>query len=131
RAHMRASRRRDRSRTGHGPAGKVESAGQVYSYLSADFGRTLVRSGWWWRNGCKGGSEMSDPFIDTYSALEARMKIVDVITNTLANVNTTGFKRDFGLILQNETGVDAGTQVDTSSGDLVPTGNALDVALNG
>ena len=40
---------------------------------------------------------MSDPFIDAYSALDARMKIVDVITNNLANANTTGFKRDFRL----------------------------------
>src|SRR5437763_1593369 len=74
---------------------------------------------------------MSDPLIDTYSAVEARMKIVDVITNNLANANTTGFKRDFGVIMQNETGTDAGTQVDVSPGDVVQTGNALDVALNG
>jgi flagellar basal-body rod protein FlgF len=74
---------------------------------------------------------MSDPFIDAYSAVEARMKVVDVITNNLANANTTGFKRDFGIIMQNETGFAAGTQVDVSPGDLVATGNALDVALNG
>jgi flagellar basal-body rod protein FlgF len=74
---------------------------------------------------------MSDPFIDAYSALEARMKIVDVITNNLANANTTGFKRDFGHILQNETGFDAGTKIDLSPGDLVTTGNEMDVALNG
>ncbi len=74
---------------------------------------------------------MSDPFIDAYSALEARMKIVDVITNNLANANTTGFKRDFGHVLQNETGFDAGTQVDLSPGDLITTGNELDVAING
>ena len=74
---------------------------------------------------------MSDSFIDAYSALEARMKIVDVITNNLANANTTGFKRDFGHVLQNATGFDAGTLVDFSSGDLIPTGNELDVALNG
>lgn len=74
---------------------------------------------------------MSDSFIDAYSALEARMKVVDVITNNLANANTTGFKRDFGHVLQNATGFDAGTQVDLSPGDLVSTGNELDVALNG
>ncbi len=59
------------------------------------------------------------------------MKIVDVITNNLANANTTGFKRDFGHILQNETGFDAGTQVDLSPGDLMTTGHELDVAING
>ena len=74
---------------------------------------------------------MNDPVIDTYSALEARMKIVDVITNNLANANTTGFKRDFGHILQNETGFDIGTRVDLSTGDLVSTGNDLDAAING
>src|SRR5712692_9437783 len=74
---------------------------------------------------------MNDPVIDTYSALEARMKIVDVITNNLANANTTGFKRDFGHILQNETGFDIGTRVDLSTGDLVSTDNDLDVAVNG
>jgi flagellar basal-body rod protein FlgG len=75
---------------------------------------------------------MGDPVIDTYSALEARMKIVDIITNNLANANTTGFKRDFGHILQDATGAsDVGTRVDLSTGDLVSTGNDLDVAING
>ena len=36
---------------------------------------------------------MTDQFIDTYSALEARMKVIDVIANNLANVNTPGYKR--------------------------------------
>ena len=75
---------------------------------------------------------MGDPVINTYSALDARMKIVDVISNNLANANTTGFKRDFGHILRDETGAfDVGTQVDLSAGDLVSTGNELDVAING
>ena len=74
---------------------------------------------------------MGDPVVDTYSALEARMKMVDIITNNLANANTTGFKRDFGHILKNETGYDVGTQVDLSAGDLESTGNELDVAING
>ena len=64
---------------------------------------------------------MTDAFIDTYSGLEARMKIVDAITNNLANANTAGFKRDFGFILQNETGLDAATRVDLAPGDVVPT----------
>jgi flagellar basal-body rod protein FlgG len=74
---------------------------------------------------------MSDSFVDAYSALEARMKIVDVITNNLANANTIGFKRDFGHVLQGETAFDVGTQIDLSSGDLVATGNNLDAAING
>ncbi len=74
---------------------------------------------------------MSDGFIDTYSGLEARTKIVDAITNNLANANTAGFKRDFGFILENETRIDAATQVDLAPGDLVPTANPLDAAING
>ena len=74
---------------------------------------------------------MSDACLDAYSALEARMKIIDVTTNNLANANTTGFKRDFGHILETETGADAATQVDLSSGDLMATGNNLDVAITG
>jgi len=74
---------------------------------------------------------MSDAFIDAYSALDARLKIVDVITNNLANANTVGFKRDFGHILEGETGFDVGTNIDLSSGDLIGTGNNLDAAING
>src|SRR4051794_40617116 len=72
-----------------------------------------------------------DGFFNAYSALEARMKIVDVVANNLANSQTTGFKRDFGHVLQNESGFDVGTQVDLSSGDLLNTGNDLDVAIDG
>jgi flagellar basal-body rod protein FlgG len=74
---------------------------------------------------------MSDSYLDTVSALEARMKIVDVITNNLANANTVGFKRDFGHILQIETQSDAASQIDLSNGDLINTNNELDVAING
>jgi flagellar basal-body rod protein FlgF len=74
---------------------------------------------------------MSDSFDSTYSAIDARMKIVDVISNNLANANTTGFKRDFGHILQNEVGSEAATQVDVSPGGLITTGNSLDAAISG
>jgi flagellar basal-body rod protein FlgG len=74
---------------------------------------------------------MSDPFVSAYSALEARMKIVDVITNNLANSQTTGFKRDFGQVLQAEESFDVGTAVDLSPGDLLATKNELDAAING
>ncbi len=72
-----------------------------------------------------------DGFFNAYSALEARMKIVDVVANNLANSQTTGFKRDFGRVLQGEAGFDVGTQVDLSAGDLINTGNELDVAIDG
>jgi flagellar basal-body rod protein FlgF len=74
---------------------------------------------------------MSDSFTAAYSALEARMKMVDVIANNLANANTTGFKRDFGRILESEQGFDVGTAVDLSAGDLIATKNDLDVAISG
>jgi flagellar basal body rod protein FlgG len=74
---------------------------------------------------------MSNGFIDTYTALDARMKMVDVIANNLANANTTGFKRDFGRMLETAIGTEATTQVDLTPGALVPTGNELDAALNG
>jgi flagellar basal-body rod protein FlgF len=74
---------------------------------------------------------MSDPVVDAYSGLAARLKIVDVITNNLANANTDGFKRDFGNILKTETGSDTGTKIDLSPGEIVNTGNELDAALNG
>ena len=74
---------------------------------------------------------MSDSFTAAYSALQARMKMVDVIANNLANAETTGFKRDYGRILDGEDGFDVGTAVDLSPGDLIVTKNELDVAING
>jgi flagellar basal-body rod protein FlgG len=74
---------------------------------------------------------MSDAYIDTYSALDARMKLIDAIANNLANANTTGFKRDFGHILRNAVGSEAGTRIDLSPGESVSTGNELDVAIGG
>ncbi len=74
---------------------------------------------------------MSDAFMAAYSALDARMKIVETIANNLANAGTTGFKRDFGRILESENGFDVGTSVDLSPGDFVATRNNLDVAIQG
>jgi len=74
---------------------------------------------------------MADSFFDTYTAVDARMKIVDVIANNLANANTIGFKRDFGHILEGEVGTVAATQVDLAPGQIVSTGNELDAVLNG
>lgn len=74
---------------------------------------------------------MSDPVI--YSALDARMRAVDTIANNLANASTVGFKRDFAGILAGkmEETLNARTQVDLSSGNLINTGNELDVAIGG
>jgi flagellar basal body rod protein FlgG len=74
---------------------------------------------------------MDDSLIDTYSGLDARVKLIDVIANNLANANTTGFKRDFGIILKNEMGSEAASQVDLTPGVIVSTGSELDAALEG
>ena len=74
---------------------------------------------------------MSDAFMAGYAALDARMKMIDVIANNLANAETTGFKRDFSRIMENENGMDVGTSVDLTSGDMVATKNDLDVAIQG
>jgi flagellar basal body rod protein FlgG len=77
----------------------------------------------------------------------------DLIANNIANSETVGFKRDLALVqerlpqsdevgLDQQTGDDllnqiggglfaSPTQVDSSQGDLSPTGNNLDVALQG
>lgn len=74
---------------------------------------------------------MSDAFFNAYSALDARMKIVDVIANNLANAETAGFKRDFGRILDAQNGFNVGTSVDLTPGDMIATKNDLDVAIQG
>ena len=78
---------------------------------------------------------MSDAIFTAYEALEARMKIVDIIANNLANIQTTGFKRDFGQVLEEvsetEVNVEVVSQVDLTPGVLVTTGRELDAAIDG
>lgn len=74
------------------------------------------------------------------SGLEAQMTRQDIIANNLANVNTTGFKRD-RLILEGfqdrvaahrQGGVRvAGTVPDFTAGSLSTTNDPLDLAING
>ena len=35
---------------------------------------------------------MSDAFTDAYVGLDSRMKMIEIVTNNLANAQTTGFK---------------------------------------
>src|SRR5689334_18048699 len=72
-----------------------------------------------------------DGFFNAYSALDARMKMVDILANNLANSQTTGFKRDFGHMFEGDNTFDVGTQIDMTPGDLVNTGNGLDAAIDG
>ena len=79
---------------------------------------------------------MSDAIFAAYEALEARMKMVDIIANNLANVQTTGFKRDFGQVLEEvvsetEVSVEVVNRVDLTPGVLITTGRELDAAIDG
>ena len=79
---------------------------------------------------------MSDAITDAYYGLDSRMKIIEVISNNLANAGTIGFKRDFGRILQSEDPdmqklLEVGTSVDMAPGEMSSTRNPLDVAING
>jgi flagellar basal-body rod protein FlgF len=53
---------------------------------------------------------------------------METIINHLANVSTTGFKAD---ILSFDQMLQANMTIDFSQGDLIQTGNSLDLALNG
>ena len=72
-----------------------------------------------------------DIMFTAYPALNLQMNVIDNIANNLANANTTGFKRQFERVLQNETELRLETQVDLSPGDVTATGNDLDVAIDG
>lgn len=90
------------------------------------------------------------------TGLDAQQTQMDVISNNLANVNTTGFKRGRGvfedLLYQNvrqagsqssqQTSLPSGLQIGTgvrtaatervhTQGNLTQTGNDLDIAING
>ena len=76
----------------------------------------------------------------------------DVISNNIANAETVGFKKDLALFQQRPTAAQeagsigatnkmleklgggifaAPTRIDTSQGDLEPTGNSLDIGIQG
>jgi len=63
---------------------------------------------------------------------------LDIVANNVANLNTTGFKADAAIFSQYLAGSrdarlvqDRGTWRDMSAGPLKPTGNPLDVAIDG
>jgi len=89
---------------------------------------------------------MDSGFYSAFAGLAARMDALDVVANNLANISTTGFKsqhefyRSFSAWLQpslttpinqavNQFGVLGGAQLDLSPGNLAPTGNPTDLAL--
>ena len=78
------------------------------------------------------------------ASMRPKMTRMEVIANNLANINSTGFKKDrVFLEMLNEsgalptdgrndlTGINARHAVDFSQGSLQPTGNTFDLALQG
>jgi len=91
---------------------------------------------------------MSSGYYAACAGLMSRTQALDTIANNLANVSTAGFRAShnvFSSLLAttsdsslsvlnqdaNEYGLLSGTQLDTSQGALVPTGNDLDLAMEG
>jgi flagellar basal-body rod protein FlgF len=91
---------------------------------------------------------MSSGYYAACAGLMSRTQALDTIANNLANVSTSGFRAShnvFSSILAtandnpltalnqdaNEYGVMSGTQLDNAQGALVPTGNPLDLAIEG
>jgi flagellar basal-body rod protein FlgF len=91
---------------------------------------------------------MNSGYYAACTGLMARADALETIANNLANVSTTGFRGSrnvFSSILAstgnaplsvlnqdaNDYGVLSSTQLDTSQGILMPTGNELDLAIEG
>jgi len=91
---------------------------------------------------------MNSGYYAACTGLMARAQALETISNNLANVSTTGFRGSrnvFSSILANtgsaplsilnqdanDYGVLSSTQLDTSQGILLPTGNELDLGIEG
>ncbi len=90
---------------------------------------------------------MDSGYYAAFTGLLARQRALDAVANNLANTNTTGFRAEreffsdaltgpnaFGSQLNtavNDYGVLGGNRIDLSQGQMVTTGNPLDLALEG
>jgi flagellar basal-body rod protein FlgF len=75
-----------------------------------------------------------DPLLITAaSGMKARMESLDMLANNMANTGTNGFKadREFYSTFRDELPVVESRWTDFSQGTVVPTGNPLDLALDG
>lgn len=75
-----------------------------------------------------------DPLLLTAaSGMKARMESLDMLANNVANSGTSGFKADheFYGIFRGELPVVETRWTDFSQGSVLPTGNPLDLALDG
>lgn len=71
--------------------------------------------------------------ISAASGMKARMESLDMLANNIANSGTSGFKadREFYSMLQNDLPLVEKQWTDFKQGDVVPTGNPLNLALDG
>jgi flagellar basal-body rod protein FlgF len=75
-----------------------------------------------------------DPILYTAaSGMKARMDSLDMLANNMANSGTAGFKtdREFYNLYEQQLPTVERQYTDFSQGQLLPTGNPLNVALNG
>ncbi|MEO8098610.1 MAG: flagellar hook basal-body protein [Acidobacteriota bacterium] len=75
-----------------------------------------------------------DPLmISAASGMKARMESLDMLANNVANTGTAGFKadREFYSVFHSELPMVEKQWTDFSQGTLQPTGNSLDLALDG
>src|SRR3982751_3161312 len=92
------------------------------------------------------GTPMDSMSIAVASGMRSRIEALDLLANNIANANTAGFKADrefYNLYIspeaagQNEDGSAATIPVverqwtDFTAGTLTPTGNPLDLAIDG
>lgn len=66
-------------------------------------------------------------------SLDSKFKNIEVIGNNLANVNSTGYKKamPFNEIISGLNKVTISQATNYAQGNLTPTGNPLDLAING
>jgi flagellar basal body rod protein FlgG len=76
---------------------------------------------------------MDQLLITAASGMKARMDSLDMLANNMANSGTAGFKtdREFYNLYEQSLPVVERQYTDYSQGQLLPTGNPLNVALNG
>lgn len=69
----------------------------------------------------------------TARSMDSKFKNIDVVANNLANINTTGFKRQVPFLeILNESGKLSIKQVtDFKQGEVINTANPLDLAISG
>ena len=65
--------------------------------------------------------------------LNSRMKNLEIVANNLANLNTTGFKREipFSEVINQYGKVEIKKATDFQQGNLTATANPLDLAISG